>query len=68
VHTLELEIEQIQDEIKHLDAQAGAGQAGAGEPGQAQLRHRFCDGLAVGEMTIEQQLSLFGGLRVRLKN
>jgi uncharacterized protein (TIGR02231 family) len=64
VHTLELEIEQIQDEIKRLDAQAELVKQERVNldklSAQAQI---FATALAVGEMTIEQQLSLVAGLR-----
>ncbi len=66
VHTLELEIEQIQDEIKRLDVQAELVKQERVNldklSAQAQI---FATALAVGEMTIEQQLALFAGLRAQ---
>jgi uncharacterized protein (TIGR02231 family) len=68
VHQLEMEIEKFQDEIKRLDTQTEVIRQNRANldllSAQAQV---YATALAASEMTIEQQLTLFEGLRKQVE-
>ncbi len=69
VRQLEMEIEKFQDEIKRLDTQADLiRQSKASLDLLSSQATVYATAIAAGEVTVEQQLALFDGLRKQVEN